>query len=787
MSDTLADHLRTLPDEDLITLFRLRPDLVVPPPGHMDALAGRVRSRLSVARALDQLDRFHLEVLDAVRLAREADGTSALERVLALTSTAPGGPPAAQVRAAVRRLADLLLIHGPDDALRVVSTVDDVVGPYPAGLGRPARELSPEVAAVVGDPAGLRRAIMAAPPEARALLDRLATDGPVATVADADPDGLDGDPDEGRRPVTAPRAVVSWLVGRGLVAEISRSTVELPREVGILLRRDTGPLGPLHPTPPVPVGQARDPAQVDAAGAGAAMEAVRQADAVLTALADEPAPTLRGGGLGIRELRRLAKVTGIPEPAVALVLETAYAAGLIGEDTRTGPSDDGTLLPTTGFDNWRLASLAERWHRLAAAWLVMRRQPGLVGRRDARGRLVGPLTAGADRARAPEVRRTTLAALAALAPGTAVGLDELLALLRWHAPGRVAGQRQAMAEVLTEAEWLGITGQGALTSYGHALVTGGRDDERDAAPPAVEILDRLLPEPVSELVVQADLSVVVPGPPEPDLAAELELVTERESVGGASVHRVTRDSVRRALDAGYTAADLHAMFTRRSRTPVPQTLTYLIDDVARTHGGLRVGSAAGYLRSEDESLVTQVLADRRLAGLELRRLAPTVLVSPHPVARLLAALREAGYAPVPEDAYGAVVLAPPRGRRAPVRARPVAAPRFAAATASEPRLRKIIEDMRRGDAAARIQRRVRPATSGPAAAQAHAEALAVLREALKDRAAVWVGYLDAHGSTTSRLLRPVSIGAGYLRAESVDADTLHTVALHRITGATRET
>ena len=62
--------------------------------------------------------------------------------------------------------------------------------------------------------------------------------------------------------------------------------------------------------------------------------------------------------------------------------------------------------------------------------------------------------------------------------------------------------------------------------------------------------------------------------------------------------------------------------------------------------------------------------------------------------------------------------------------------------------------------------------------------MAVLQQAIRDRATVLVGYVDARGRVTSRLLRPVSIGAGYLRAHGVNADTLHTVALHRITGAT---
>jgi hypothetical protein len=298
------------------------------------------------------------------------------------------------------------------------------------------------------------------------------------------------------------------------------------------------------------------------------------------------------------------------------------------------------------------------------------------------------------------------------------------------------------------------------------------------------------------VLVQADLSVVVPGPPEPALAAELDVVAEPESAGGASVFRVTPASVRRALDVGYTATDLHSLFLRRSRTPLPQTLTYMIDDAARRHGGLRTGSAGSYLRSDDEALVAEVLADKRLSGLMLRPIASTVLVSPAQVARLLAALREAGFAPVAEDAGGAAVLSRPKVRRAPTRTSLAArvAEQAGPPTLAGPRLAGVVEQIRRGDIATRAARRapssVRAANgqsvNGLSSVQRHGEAMAVLQQAVREKARVWVGYVDSHGATLSRLVRPVSLSAGYLRAEDERTETLHTFALHRITAAVPE-
>ncbi|MGY0006553.1 helicase-associated domain-containing protein [Micromonospora sp. I033] len=822
MTTSLADHLRTLPDESLAALLQLRPDLVVPVPADVSALAIRAQSRVSVARALDGLDQFTLLILDAARLTRGPDGGgTATEAILALATAGPHPPAPTAVRSAVNKLRALFLLYGPEHDLHVVGGVDEV-SPYPAGLGRPAAELDPRAAAVCTDPAKLRRTLLAAPPSARAILDRLAAGPPVGTV----PPGALEAPATGAEDVLPPDLVnggaatgspIRWLVEHRLLVRMSAvkggGTVELPREVALLLRRDSGPLGPLRTSPPVVSSPPREAKAVDSAGAGQTMEVVRHTEALLEALAAEPAPVLRSGGVGVRDLRRLARGLGLDDPTTALLFEVAYAAGLLGEmdlpgavTTRHG--GDQQILPTGGYEVWRAASLAQRWEQLARAWLTMTRQVGLVGQRDDRDRPISVLSAEAERAGAPAARRFVLAVLADLTPATAPTQDEVLELLDWRAPRRARGREAAHREVLAEAAQLGVTGLGALTSYGRLLLAELTDADERAEDPlglyadaesgepstAVRALDALLPAPVDHFLVQADLTVVVPGPPDPALAAELDVVAEHESAGGASVHRVTTASVRRALDAGYTADDLHALFRRRSRTPVPQGLTYLVDDVARKHGGLRVGSAGGYVRSDDEALLTEVQADKRLEALAFRRLAPTVLVTPYQVNRMLTALRDAGYAPVPEDAGGAAVLARPKVRRAPARVPvtsrgldPLAAPRL-----PMPRLLGVVEQIRRGEAAARAARRapavVRGGTAatGPAPAHTHSDALAVLQQAVRDKALVWVGYVDAHGATASRLVRPVSIGAGYLRAEDERTEMLHTFALHRITAAVLE-
>lgn len=831
MASTLTDYLRALPDSALAALFGRRPDLVTPPPTDVAALAARAQSRVSVARALDGLDLFTIEVLDAARLTRDPhDGdTTSLAAVLALA----GAAEADQVRTAVRRLQDLLILYGPDEALHLVAAVDEVSSPYPAGLGRPAQLLDPSAAALADDPAALRRALLAAAPAGRAVLDRLAAGPPIGAASPETIKDVD--------------TTVGLLVARSLLVAVSDDTVELPREVAVALRRD-GVLGPLHPAPPVGSGSSRSAKVVDSAGTGQVMDTVRHVEDLLGVLADDPATVLRTGGLGVRDLRRVARAAGVTEPGAAVALEVAAAAGLLGEtDGSTyGTSGDPRFLPTLAYDQWTEATAAQRWIRLARAWLVMTRQPGLANRPGGTsaasngasftsagsptgGNGYGPANGGAgggarggtdrapnvlgpdlERTGAPRLRAAVLELLAAGGAGSTPTEDDLLAALHWRAPRRSPWQPGAadptaadpVRWILAEAAQLGLTGLGGLTGYGRMLLdevtaAAAHDADDDPlgltsnSPPApsraAAALDKLLPPPVDHLLVQADLTVVVPGPPEPTLAAELALVAEHESAGGASVYRVTPESVRRALDAGHTAADLQSMFTQRSRTAVPQSLTYMIDDVARRHGGLRLGAAGCYLRSEDNALLVEVAADRRLSGLSLRTVAPTVLISPYLVSRVLDELRAAGYAPVQEDGGGGLVIARTRAFRAPPRRSTLSPSTFTdiGRGLTAPRLAAAVETLRRGDAAARAARRA-PATvrsAGPTDSQAHTHAMAVLQQAIRDKAPVWVGYVDAHGSTTSRLLRPVSIGGGYLRAQDERTEMLHTFALHRITAA----
>jgi len=62
---TFADELRARADDALASIFKLRPDLVSPVPNDFSALAARATSTPSLVRALDSINMWHYQIIEA--------------------------------------------------------------------------------------------------------------------------------------------------------------------------------------------------------------------------------------------------------------------------------------------------------------------------------------------------------------------------------------------------------------------------------------------------------------------------------------------------------------------------------------------------------------------------------------------------------------------------------------------------------------------------------------------------------------------------------------------------
>ena len=740
---TLADQFRSWPDERLARLLRERPDLATPAPHDSAHLASRTATRSSLSRALDRLNLLELSVLDALVVA----GQTTSAELIRLVAAAPDA-----VEAAVERLVDLALAWEPPGGLRPLTGVADVLsGGAAAGVSglRPFAEGASVAAATVR--------LEEVSPAARALLEHVDSQGGTGTT---------GTTDRAVRPEEA-TTPVEELLARRLLVPRGDGLVQMPGEVGLALR---GGRTTRHPVDVVPsLATTPRPAQLAArTAAGAAFETVRRVELLLDQWGTTPAGALRSGGLGVRDLKAAATLLHVDEATTALLVEVASAAGLLAQGL--APDGGGVWLPTDAFDAWSGRPAADRWVDLALAWLASPRLSGLVGTRDQAGKAANALSPELASTFQVESRRMALEAWDGVPDGevlaSGTGLPSLVALVAWRRPRRPRSRDQQVAWTVTEAELLGVSGLGALSAHGRAVLAGDQ-----AA--AVKALAPLLPEPVDHILLQADLTAVAPGPLESSVGRTLHLLADVESRGGATVYRFTPGSVRRAFDAGWSALEAHEFIASVSRTPVPQPLTYLIDDTSRTFGTLRVGHAEAFLRADDEATLTALLHHPRGESLGLRRLAPTVLISTVPVDLLLVRLRELGTGPVVEAADGTVRVArpdllrarSPRGRRAAGQQAVRATTQVTAAVSA----------LRAGDRAADVRPRQAVETTSPSGA------LAVLRAAVETGTPVLIGYLDNHGTTSERIVDPSNVEGGQLTAHDHRSDDTRTFAIHRIT------
>ncbi|MFM7065138.1 MAG: helicase-associated domain-containing protein, partial [Actinomycetes bacterium] len=392
-----------------------------------------------------------------------------------------------------------------------------------------------------------------------------------------------------------------------------------------------------------------------------------------------------------------------------------------------------------------------------------------------------------DRRAIPVLRTDVLALLADLAPGAALDESRILAVLDDRQPRRSGDLRRlTVAATLREGTDLGLLGRGALSTPGRLLLEAHRAaspaTRRTAISRVAAALAEALPEDVDHVLIQADLTIIAPGPLAASAARSLRLLADVESRGHATVYRISEASVRRALDAGWDAESIHGLLADLSRTPVPQPLNYLVDDTARRHGAVRVGSALSYIRSDNSEALAAVLADRRLRSLGLHRIADTVVVGQAPTSEVISALRSAGYAPAAESPDGTVVIRRPEERR-------VRTPKVAAATTvrrapEEALVTAAVRTLRAGDAAVRPRGSTVAGPAGsPAPPSLSASAVAsTLRQAIADTRPMWIGYADNDGTITQQIVDPIRLQAGVLTAFDHRTDTVRPFAVSRIMG-----
>ena len=708
---TFADELRARSDEDLASLFQYRPDLLSPVPNDFSSLAARASSTPSLVRALDCLNLWHYQIIEAACLLPEPFKKSEL---MLITSE--------ETAFALDYLWQMGLLYKEGNNFRTLTNLKLLFGNEPAGLG--------PVSVGKVDFSKLRDI-----PKASAdVLTKLTWGPPRGAITN----------------IKKPGSAIGWLLENNILVALDSHTVALPREFGIKLRG-----GKIHKELITKagdlVGKKIEQKQIDLAAIANISTILRWCEELLHNLSDEPPTALRNGGIGVRDLKRIAEHLGVDEVCAGFVAELCYLGGLVVIDP------DDQILPTSAFDIWLTKSAEERWYSLVVLWLDTSRVSGLIGKVIDKN--IAPLGPELDRAGASLIRRTTLKVLLENLK-TAPQLASLQKIVRWWNPQRA--NDDFVEWNLREAEWLGITGQGGLSTFGSNLLT----EE------AVLGVETSLPKPVDHILIQADNSAVAPGPLTAELSAEMGTIADIESRGGATVYRFSEASIRRGLDHGKTGDQIRSFLIKTSKTPMPQPLDYLITDVAKRHGKLRVGSAHTYIRCEDEGLVQQILHDKNCEHLRLRKIATQVLVTDLELTEVINELREFGYLPAAENASG-VLLSQPNLRRAKSRPKP---PRIISELTSpkEGIILSAVKAIRAGERS----RKVEPIVSGTSSN----ETLALINQYISQKRNLIISYADNNGGVSNRIIEPISISLGTLTARDETTGEQVQFRIPRING-----
>ncbi|WP_336659024.1 helicase-associated domain-containing protein [Leucobacter sp. USHLN153] len=469
----------------------------------------------------------------------------------------------------------------------------------------------------------------------------------------------------------------------------------------------------------------------------AALTAVGQAAECLRSLRDRPGKLNRSGSIAVATLKQLSEATSIEIDDVALVLAALRRAELVIPLTH-----DHLLVASARARQWLGLTHTARWIRLARA--AHQTMPTELRTEWAR--------AAADR---EDAQPHSLSVLASSIPH--------------RYPLLPSAEFENIEEFVRLSEYLGLTHEGRLTPIASTLLATGAIDEA--------VVARAMPDAAPGVYVQPDLSVVVPGPLDPENEASLAVLARAEHIGVASTRRISESSITEAYERGLTPAAARKAFEGVSLTGIPQPLEYLLESIGNRVGGIVVGEVDSDLGRTRITIARDdtahaLLVDRSLHHLQLQRSgeSETELFSRLSVDHVLAALTDARYhaslqdaAPRAEALEGAVDDEAAADRR----------------SARSPATRVSAEDG--------------PAIPNPLtelAERVYATARAVpgtgdytrrLELAIRDRSLVLV-TAEARGEERTFTLLPVALSAGRLRAADQAAGVERTIPVSMITG-----
>lgn len=419
-------------------------------------------------------------------------------------------------------------------------------------------------------------------------------------------------------------------------------------------------------------------------------------------------------GVGLADLKRLGGHLRKSNDFARAVYQTASQAKLIS-------TANGRWLLGPVADRWLELTPAQRFKFLAELW---------------RGQL------GDD------------SALELLATKAAHPRHSLDALFRFTYPFADSLVNSRISNLEAMAELIGLTAGQAGTSWFDLVLKNELDQ-------AAKLLEAHLPETSQRLIIQADLSLIAPGPLPTALEIELRRFAETEQISMASTYRLSALGISHGLETGLSEARIRELLTTLSGKALPQPVDYLLREAVGRFGRLTIsegpGEARSIVKSVDPILLTEILNESKLRPFSIRRTPDGDLFSRFEPEVIYFGLREAGFSAIRVDTKGRVIS-------------PRAVATRTSSLAAVSTVATDIERLREHD------ERIGTEPGGD-------DLVRQIEFALKNRSKLLITATDKAGNSHEFLLEPKNLSNGRLRGIDTKAEIERTLPLERITSA----
>ncbi|WP_296104238.1 helicase-associated domain-containing protein [uncultured Corynebacterium sp.] len=454
-------------------------------------------------------------------------------------------------------------------------------------------------------------------------------------------------------------------------------------------------------------------AQVSSAAAAQVSLTLFHMRELLRFAARTPFKALSNSEIGVRELRRAERELsdiGLSRTRLITLLELARDLGFLDwgdPESLYDEADYGWWGPTRLAEEWIHADSGTQWALLAMGWFGSLAQTWVVGKDDD-GKNINVFDDETVSPGALILRRHLLSAARGFDPSVTGKKEDVYSAYGYMYPQHVVYMDpRAVPNMVANAEALGLISGRATTGVTDILLPlfrdispdrethstpmadyvlrlsrtyasqptsvksnedtrGSQPDTTDSSTKDLSLYDAYVvaliqhckasfPAPSSTLIAQGDMTVLAPSPLDDTTTSMMDRIADVESPGLATLYRVSENSLRRGMASGLTPEDISSFLSLRVLNGVPQSLTFLINDVGRFYGSVRGGEASCYLRIDDPQVVDDVLSSPAASSAGLRKIAPTVLVGSVPLATALRDVAAEGFQVVQEDAGGMAV------------------------------------------------------------------------------------------------------------------------------------